>query len=69
VNPIYIADLSKTMIPQMKRRPSSLPQHTNFISHISRKPDVYPYCASAGLSTVVRGTIDKDALALVLAKA
>jgi hypothetical protein len=72
MNLIYITNLSKPMMPQLKTRPYSLP-HIHLLS--ARHPDsqnFYLYCASiasAGLATSARGSIDKDALALVLAKA
>ena len=58
VNLIYVADLSK-----MTGMPSDVVDFysatdTGFVSE-----NVYLYCASAGLATVVRGWVDKPALA------
>lgn len=57
VNLIYVADYSK-----MENRPDELipiyaGTDTGFISE-----NIYLYCASAGLGTVVRGMVDRDAL-------
>jgi SagB-type dehydrogenase family enzyme len=58
VNLIYVADLSKTGNTTAEEKILFASADTGFISQ-----NVYLYCASAGLATVVRGSIDKDALA------
>ena len=56
VNLIYVADLSKTGNASVEDKNIFIAADTGFISQ-----NVYLYCASAGLATVVRGSIDKDA--------
>ena len=61
MNLVYISDLSKTG----DAAPSDAEMYTaadvGFIAQ-----NVYPYCASEGLGTVVRAGIDKNALAKTL---
>jgi SagB-type dehydrogenase family enzyme len=58
VNLIYVADLSKMSRLKTKDADFYAAADTGFISQ-----NVYLYCASFGLVTVVRGSIDKPALA------
>jgi SagB-type dehydrogenase family enzyme len=58
VNLIYVADLSRSGDIPADEKMLFAYADTGFISQ-----NVYLYCASAGLSTVVRGSFDKDALA------
>jgi nitroreductase len=58
VNLIYVADLSKMSRVKAEEADFYAATDTGFISQ-----NVYLYCASAGLVTVVRGWIDKPALA------
>lgn len=58
VNLIYVADLSKMGNSSGQDKDFYAAADTGFISQ-----NVYLYCASAGLATVVRGLIDKPALA------
>jgi SagB-type dehydrogenase family enzyme len=58
VNLIYVADFSKMGSMSSEDKDFYAATDTGFISQ-----NVYLYCASAGLSTVVRGWIDKPALA------
>jgi len=58
VNLIYVADLSKISRADAEEIILYSATDTGFISQ-----NVYLYCASEGLATVVRGMIDKDALA------
>ncbi len=60
VNLIYVADLSRTMLISDGKDFYSA-ANTGFISQ-----NVYLYCASEGLATVVRGLIDRPALAKVM---
>ena len=60
VNLIFVADLKKMSKPSAEMVDFYAATDTGFISE-----NVYLYCASAGLATVVRGWVDK----LVLAKA
>ena len=57
VNLIYVADLSKIGRANIEEKNFYSSVDTGFISQ-----NVYLYCASEGLSTVVRAMIDKDAL-------
>jgi SagB-type dehydrogenase family enzyme len=57
VNLIYVADLSKISKANIEEKNFYSAVDTGFISQ-----NVYLYCASEGLSTVVRAMIDKDAL-------
>jgi len=61
VNLIYVADLSKMSRLKTEDADFYAATDTGFISQ-----NVYLYCASAGLVTVVRGSIDKPALAKVM---
>lgn len=58
VNLIYVADMSKTGDAEAEEKTLFTAADTGFISQ-----NVYLYCASTGLATVVRGFIDKAALA------
>ena len=58
INLIYVADLSKMSKLSTGDADFYANADTGFISE-----NVYLYCASAGLATVVRGSIDKSALA------
>ena len=61
INLIYVADLSK-----MKK---TTPENIDFYSGTDTgfvSQNVYLYCASAGLATVVRGWVDKSNLAKVM---
>jgi nitroreductase len=55
---VFIADFSKTGSVQPEQRDSWSAAHAGFISQ-----NVYLFCASEGLNVVVRGLIDKAALA------
>lgn len=61
VNLIYVADFSK--IPRQTEEVKNFysAAHTGFISQ-----NVYLYCASEGLATVVRGLIDRESMAEVM---
>ena len=61
LNLVYVADFSK--IPRQTEEIKSFysAAHTGFISQ-----NVYLYCASEGLATVVRGLIDREAMAAVM---
>ncbi len=58
VNLIFVADLAKMSRASAEAIDSFAAADTGFISQ-----NVYLYCASAGLATVVRGWFDKPALA------
>jgi SagB-type dehydrogenase family enzyme len=57
---VYVADFSKITRGTDEDKSFYSAAHTGFISQ-----NVYLYCASAGLSTVVRGLIDKAEIAKV----
>lgn len=57
VNLIYVSDLSKMGNAEENQKLMSSFANTGFIAQ-----NVYLYCASEGLATVVRGMIDKPAL-------
>jgi SagB-type dehydrogenase family enzyme len=57
VNLIYVADLSKISRANIEEKNFYPAVDTGFISQ-----NVYLYCASEGLATVVRGMVDKEAL-------
>ena len=61
VNLIYVADFSK--IPRGTEEDKNFysAAHTGFISQ-----NVYLYCASEGLATVVRGLVDREAMSKVM---
>ena len=61
VNLIYVADYSRMGKANTEERNSYSAADTAFIAQ-----NVYLYCASEGLATVVRGSIDRDALAKVM---
>jgi SagB-type dehydrogenase family enzyme len=58
VNLIYVADYSRMGGANAEERNSYSAADTAFIAQ-----NVYLYCASEGLATVVRGSIDRDVLA------
>jgi nitroreductase len=58
VNLIFVADFTKMVQTRAEDRELYAAADAGFISQ-----NVYLYCASEGLATVVRGTIDKAALA------
>ena len=58
LNLIYVSDLARLKVPDPMAAEFFTGAHTAFISE-----NVYLFCASEGLSTVVRGSIDKAALA------
>ena len=58
VNLIYVADYSRMGGASAEDRNFYSVADTSFIAQ-----NVYLYCASEGLATVVRGSIDRDALA------
>jgi nitroreductase len=57
VNLVYVADISKAAGFNREEKLLYAGADTGFIGQ-----NVYLYCASTGLSTVIRGWIDKDAL-------
>jgi len=61
VNLIYVADLSKMGERSVEEKNFYSAVDTGFISQ-----NVYLYCASEGLSTVVRGAVDRDALSQIM---
>jgi len=58
INLVYVADLSKMGSGTDTQKERTAWADTGFISQ-----NVYLYCASEGLATVVRGLVDRDALA------
>jgi len=58
VNLIYVADYSRMGGASAEERISYSAEDTGFIAQ-----NVYLFCASEGLATVVRGSIDRDVLA------
>lgn len=61
VNLIYVANFSKIARGTDEDKNFYSGAHTGFISQ-----NVYLYCASEGLATVVRGLIDREAMAKVM---
>ena len=61
VNLVYVADLDRMGDTTAEHRLLYSATDTGFIAQ-----NVYLYCASAGLATVVRGSIDREALGVVL---
>lgn len=61
VNLVYVSDLSKTGRATPADRDLFTAADVGFIAQ-----NVYLYCASEGLATVVRGSVDKPALAKIL---
>ncbi len=61
VNLVYVSDLSKMGNTEESQKLMTSYANTGFIAQ-----NVYLYCASEGLATVVRGMIDKPALETVL---
>ena len=58
VNLIYVSDLKKLKVRNDSDKQFHAAAHTGFISQ-----NVYLFCASEGLGTVVRGLVDRPALA------
>jgi SagB-type dehydrogenase family enzyme len=58
INLIYVADYSRMGGASAEEKNSYSAEDTGFIAQ-----NVYLYCASEGLATVVRGSIDRDVLA------
>jgi nitroreductase len=58
VNLIFVADFSRMSRTPAQDRDLYAGANTGFISQ-----NIYLYCASEGLATVVRGSIDREALA------
>jgi nitroreductase len=58
LNLIYVSDLARLKVPDPMAVEFFTGAHTAFLSQ-----NVYLFCASEGLSTVVRGNIDKETLA------
>lgn len=58
LNLVYVADLSKTGAAKQEDKDLYTAMDTGFISQ-----NVYLYCASEGLATVVRGSMDREKLA------
>lgn len=58
LNLIYVSDLARLKVPDPMAVEFFTGAHTAFIAQ-----NVYLFCTSEGLSTVVRGNIDKEALA------
>jgi nitroreductase len=61
VNLIYVSDYKKLPTGTDEDRRFYSGTHTGFISQ-----NVYLFCASQGLATVVRGLVDRDAMAKVM---
>ena len=61
INLIYVADYSKMGTSTKEDKDIYSAADTGFISE-----NVYLYCASEGLATVVRGSIDRPALAKMM---
>ncbi|MDZ7831305.1 MAG: nitroreductase family protein [Desulfobacterales bacterium] len=61
INLIYVADYSKMSGADEDRKRFYAAADTGFISQ-----NVYLYCASAGLATVVRGSVPRSQLAKIM---
>jgi nitroreductase len=61
VNLIYVSDLSRMTRASVSDRDFYAAAHAGFISQ-----NVYLFCASEGLATVVRASMDRPALARVM---
>ncbi len=61
VNLVYVADVQRMRGASPEQRDLYVGADTGFIAQ-----NVYLYCASAGLATVVRGSVDREALAKAL---
>ncbi len=61
LNLVYVADFAKITRGTEEDKNFYSAAHTGFISQ-----NVYLYCASEGLATVVRGMVDREALAKAL---
>jgi nitroreductase len=61
INLVYVADFSRTGTASQEEKELYSAADTGFISE-----NVYLYCASEGLATVVRGSMDRGALAKVM---
>jgi len=64
LNLVYVADLSKAKIPKGASPDGATLMSAAGVGFISQ--NVYLYCASEGLATVVRASFDKEALGKVL---
>ena len=58
---IYVSDLARLKVTDPKAVEFYTGAHTGFIAQ-----NVYLFCASAGLSTVVRGSVDRETLAKIM---
>jgi SagB-type dehydrogenase family enzyme len=61
VNLIYVADYSKLGEGDINQKYANASASTGFIGQ-----NVYLFCASEGLATVIRGSIDKNSLAQIM---
>jgi nitroreductase len=61
VNLVFVADFSKMGNAPDEQKQFYAGTDTGYVSQ-----NVYLYCASEGLATVVRGSVDKPALALAM---
>jgi SagB-type dehydrogenase family enzyme len=61
VNLVYVADLSKMGSGSMENKVFYAATNTGFIAQ-----NVYLFCTSEGLATVVRGSVDRNALSKTL---
>jgi nitroreductase len=61
LNLVYVANLSRMGMASAEDRTFYSTADTGFISQ-----NVYLFCASEGLATVVRGLVDREALAKAL---
>lgn len=61
LNLIFVSDLSRLQVPDLMAVDFFTGAHTAFLSQ-----NVYLFCASEGLNTVVRGNIDTEALAEIM---
>ena len=61
LNLVYVADLSRMTGADVEQKNFYAAADTGFIAE-----NVYLFCASAGLATVVRGSVERDALAAKL---
>jgi nitroreductase len=61
VNLVYVANLAKTSKASKEEQMMYSGADTGFIAQ-----NVYLFCASEGLATVVRGSVDRAALARIM---
>jgi SagB-type dehydrogenase family enzyme len=61
LNLVYVTDLARLKVPDPMAAEFFTGAHTGLIVQ-----NVYLFCASEGLSTVVRGSVDKEALAKLM---